>query len=372
MPRRDFYEVLGVSRQASEEEVKKAYRRMAMKHHPDRNPGDHEAERKFKEAAEAYEVLRDANKRSQYDRFGFEGVSGFGGGGFSSTEDIFSHFNEIFGDLFGFAGMGGRGRGPSPQPGNDLRYDLTISFAEASKGAQVTIKIPRKENCEECGGNGAAPGSQPSTCPRCSGTGQLVQGNGFFRVASTCSACRGQGKVISKPCPRCRGVGLVMETRGLAVNIPAGVDNGSRLRLRGEGEPGVYGGPPGDLYVILSVEEDKVFRRQGQDLIITAEISMVEAALGHVMEVPTLEEPVKIEISKGLQNGEILKLTGCGLPTPGSDRKGNLLVEVRVITPANLSKQQEDLLREFARLEEDKPMRKVKDFIKKAGKSLGV
>jgi molecular chaperone DnaJ len=372
MDRRDYYEVLGVSKDAAEDEIKKAYRKKALKHHPDRNQGDPEEERKFKEAAEAYEVLRDADKRARYDRFGFDGLNAEGFHGFSNSEDIFSHFSDIFGDLFGFS-MGGRSRGgPRPQPGADLRYDLNLAFREAAKGEQVTLKIPKRIPCPECDGSGAAPGTSPETCRQCNGAGQMVQGAGFLRVAVTCPTCRGQGTVISRPCPRCRGEAQIHEVKELAVTIPAGVDNGSRLRLRGEGEPGQFGGPSGDLYVIIYVDEDKTFRRQGQDLVLTVEIDFVQAALGDKMEVPTLDDPVTMDIPKGTQSGEVFKLGDCGLPYVGGGRNGDLLVEVKVKTPTHLTKKQEELLKEFAKLEKDKPISKVKGFFKKAGKAMGV
>lgn len=365
MSKRDYYEVLGVPRESSGEEIKKAYRRMAMKFHPDRNPGDAEAEASFKEAAEAYEVLRDPQRRSRYDQFGHDGL-GNGGGfqGFSSSEDIFSAFSDIFGDFFGF-GSAGR-RGPRPQAGADLRYNLKISFREAAKGTEVDLKIPKRVSCDGCNGSGAEPGHAPETCGHCGGRGQVVQSQGFFRIAVTCPACHGEGRVVSHPCSKCKGRGTVQETRKIQVRIPAGVDNGSRLRLRGEGEPGEYGGPPGDLYVVIQVEEHDIFERRGQDLLVRTEIGFVQAALGHRIEVPTLDEPVPMDISKGTQSGEIFKLKGLGLPHPGSQSCGDLLIEVTVKTPRRLTKRQEELLREFAKLEADKPVSKVKNFFKKA------
>ncbi|WP_459933874.1 molecular chaperone DnaJ [Fundidesulfovibrio butyratiphilus] len=361
----DYYEVLGITRSASEDEIKKAYRQMAFKHHPDRNPDDPEAEAKFKEAAEAYEVLRDSQKRARYDRFGHQGLGDTGFGGFHSAEDIFSTFSDIFGDVFGFAGAG-RARGPRPQAGNDLRYDLRVTFRDAALGKEVTLRIPKNVVCPECDGTGAAPGTSTETCRQCGGVGQVQQSQGFFRIAVTCPICRGEGRVIPHPCPRCRGRGQVQDTRELSVRIPAGVDDGSRLRLRGEGEPGLHGGPPGDLYVVIHVEEDKVFRREGQDLLYTVEISMVQAALGDKIEVPTLEGTEVMDIPKGTQSREVFSLRGFGLPHPGRHQKGDLQVEVIVKIPKGLTKKQEELLREFAKLEEDKPLKKVKNFINKA------
>lgn len=371
--KRDYYEVLGVSRDASEDEIKRAYRKLAFENHPDRNPDDADAETRFKEAAEAYEVLRDPQKRQRYDQFGHAGVGngGAGGfGGFNSNEDIFSAFGDIFSEFFGFAG-GGRSRGPRPRAGMDLRYNLTISFREAARGVEQTITIPTEVPCEECDGTGAAPGSSPETCKQCGGAGQVHQSQGFFRIAVTCPVCRGEGVVITNPCSKCRGRGTNAEMRDLNVRIPAGVDDGSRLRLRGEGEPGEYGGPPGDLYVVIHVEDDKTFDRQGQDLIYQTSVSMVDAALGKKIEVPTLDDPVTMEVPRGTQSGEIFKLKGKGLPYLGSEHKGDLLVEVTVKTPTRLTRKQEDLLKEFKKLEKNKPINKVKNFFKKEDKAVG-
>lgn len=373
MSQRDYYEVLGVARDADGDEIKKAYRKKAMEFHPDRNPDNPEAEEKFKEAAEAYDVLRDSEKRARYDRFGHAGVSGngYGGGGFSNADDVFSHFGDIFGDLFGFAGMGGS-RGPRPQAGADLRYNLNISFRQAAKGDEVTLRIPKNVTCPDCSGSGAAPGTQPETCSQCGGSGQTVRQQGFFQMAMPCSACRGEGRIVRNPCPRCRGVGQVQETRELSVRIPAGVDTGNRLRLRGEGEPGVHGGPPGDLYVVIRVEQDKTFSREGQDLIVRKEISFVQAILGDKIEVPTLDEPVTVDIPRGTQSGEVFRLAGKGLPHLGSGQSGSLLVEVTVRIPSRVNDEQERLLREFEQLEEKKPLSKVKNMFKKAGKAMGM
>jgi molecular chaperone DnaJ len=374
MSQRDYYEVLGVSRDAADDEINRAYRKKAMEFHPDRNPDNPEAEAKFKEAAEAYDVLRDAEKRARYDRFGHAGVNGNGyggGGGFSSTEDIFAHFGDIFGDLFGFAGMGGA-RGPRPQAGSDLRYNLNISFRQAARGDEVTLRIPKNVTCPDCSGSGAAPGTQPETCPQCGGSGQVVRQQGFFQMAMPCSACRGEGRIVRNPCPRCRGAGQVQDIRELSVRIPAGVDTGNRLRLRGEGEPGVHGGPPGDLYVVIRVDDDKTFRRQGQDLVVRKEISFVQAILGDKVEVPTLDDPVTVDIPRGTQSGEVFRIAGKGLPHLGSSQTGALLVEVTVRIPSSVNDEQEKLLREFERLEENRPLRKVKNMFKKAGKAMGM
>lgn len=369
---RDYYDVLGVGREASEDEIKKAYRKLALQYHPDRNPDDPEAEQKFKEAAEAYDILRDSEKRARYDQFGHAGVGNGGPEGFHSAEDIFSHFGDIFGDLFGFGGMGGRGGRNRPTAGADLRYNLSISFREAAKGTETTLEIPREKDCDECGGTGAAPGTSPETCRQCGGQGQVVQSQGFFRVAVTCPVCRGTGQVIASPCAKCRGVGKEPWVQELSVRIPAGVDNGSRLRLRNEGDPGTNGGPAGDLYVVIRVEEDDVFDRQGQDLLFDQEITFVQAALGDKIEVPTLDDPVTLTVPKGTQSGDIYDLRGYGLPHLGSSHhKGDLRVRFTVVTPTGLSKKQEELLREFEKLEEEKPLKKAKDFFKKVGKAMG-
>jgi len=362
MAKRDYYEVLGVERTASEDELKRAYRKLAFQYHPDRNPDDPEAEQKFKDAAEAYDALRDPEKRRRYDAYGFDGLNG--GGGFASSDDIFGAFSDIFGEVFGFAG-GARG-GRRPQAGMDLRYNLNISFRQAAKGDDVTLKIPSNVPCEHCGGSGAEPGSDMSDCRQCRGTGHVQQAQGFFRISVTCPACHGRGKIITKFCTVCHGAGMTSQVRELKVRIPAGVDDGSRLRLRGEGEPGANGGPHGDLFVVISVEPDKTFERQGQNLILRRSITMVQAALGDKIEIPTLDDPITVDIPKGTQGGEIFQLRGLGMPHPGGGRRGDLLVEVRVETPVGLSAKQEELLREFAKLEEEKPLKKAKNFFKKA------
>ena len=363
MSKRDYYDVLGVDREAGQDEIKSAYRKLAFKFHPDRNQDDPDAETKFKEAAEAYEVLHDSEKRSRYDHFGHDGMNGNGFSGFSSTEDIFGAFSDIFGEFFGFSSGGGRNR---PQAGSDLRYNLTVSFREAAMGAEVDITIPVEETCSECKGSGSEKGSSPETCPRCNGAGTIHQAQGFFRISAPCPTCRGQGKIITKPCPECSGRGTVIVDKDLKVRIPAGVDNNSRLRLRGEGEPGYRGGPPGDLYVVISVEPDEVFERSGQNLILSRDISFVDASLGHKLKVPTLSDDVTVDIPKGTQSGEVFRLRGLGLPHPGSVHSGDLLVEIRVKTPTHLNKQQEELLRQFEEIERSKIKNKAKGLFKKA------
>lgn len=372
MTQRCYYEVLNVSRTASEEEIKKSYRKLAMKYHPDRNPGDAEAEQKFKEAAEAYEVLRDPEKRSRYDKFGHAGVTGNGFNGFASNEDIFSHFGDIFSEFFGFGRMGGN-RGPRAQAGVDLRYDLRISFRQAVKGDEVKIRVTRNAECPDCKGSGAAPGTKAETCKQCGGEGQLIQRQGPFHVSIPCPVCRGTGKVIPTPCPRCKGRGLVEETKEISVRIPAGVDSGMRLRLRNEGEPGRYGGPAGDLYVVLHVDDDKTFSREGLNLLVETEITFVQAVLGHKQEVPTLDDPVTIDIPKGTQPGKVFRVEGLGVPHPNNpNRRGDLLVHVNVKIPSSVSSKQEELLRQFEKLEGQRPKEKIKKIAKKIGKAMGM
>jgi molecular chaperone DnaJ len=364
MSKRDFYEVLGVAKTAGEDEIKKAYRKLAFEFHPDRNQDDPEAEQKFKEAAEAYDVLRDAEKRRRYDTFGHDGLNG-GGAGFSSSEDIFGAFSDIFGEFFGFSAAGGRG-GRRAQAGMDLRYNLHISFRQAAKGDEVQLNIPMNVVCPECKGSGAEPGTEMTDCRQCRGTGHIQQAQGFFRISVACPSCHGRGKIITKFCSTCHGAGQVSQVRELKVRIPAGVDDGSRLRLRGEGEPGVGGGPPGDLYVVISVEPDKTFERQGQNLILRRSVGMTQATLGDKIEIPTLDEPITVDVPKGTQSGEVFQLRGLGMPHPGGGRRGDLLLEIKVETPTGLTSKQEELLREFARLEEEKPLKKAKNFFKKA------
>lgn len=371
MAQRDYYEILYVERTATEDDIKKAYRKLAMKYHPDRNPGDAEAEAKFKEAAEAYDILRDPEKRSRYDRFGHAGIGGQGG--FQTNEDIFSHFGDIFGDLFGFS-MGGaaRGRRNRPQQGMDLRYNLNISFRQAASGDNIAIKIPRHSTCPECKGMRAAPGTSPEPCRQCNGTGQVRHNQGFFQISIPCPRCQGSGESIPNPCPRCRATGTVQELRELSVRVPAGVDTGNRLRIRGEGEAGINGGPNGDLYVVLTVENDDTFTREGQNLLITREISFVQAALGDKIEVPTLGDPLSMDVPKGTQSGNIFRIAGKGLPFPGRKEQGDLLVEIKVVTPTGINLRQEELLREFAEIEGKKPITKAKKIIKKVGKAMGI
>ncbi|MEJ2531623.1 MAG: molecular chaperone DnaJ [Halioglobus sp.] len=343
MSKRDYYEVLGVSKRAEEAEIKKAYRRVAMKFHPDRNPDDPRADEKFKEATEAYDVLMDREKRAAYDQFGHAGVDpsmggggGFGGGSFS---DI---FGDVFGDIFG----GGRGRG-GPQRGSDLRYTLDISLEDAVRGTTVEIRVPSLATCETCDGSGAKRGSSPTTCGTCGGAGQVRMQQGFFQVQQTCPSCRGRGKTISDPCNTCRGQGRVEKTRTLSVKVPPGVDTGDRIRLSGEGEAGPEGGPPGDLFVQMSVKQHPIFERDGKHLYCEVPITFVDAALGGELEVPTLDGRVKLKIPPETQTGKLFRLRGKGVKPVRGGGLGDLLCRAVVETPVNLNKQQKELLRKF-------------------------
>jgi len=351
MTKRDYYEILGVSKTASDDEIKKNYRKTAMQCHPDKNPGDKKAEERFKEAAEAYEVLSDKQKREIYDHYGHKGLSNTGFSGFNGFDDIFTNFGDIFGDVFGFGNSQGRGRSRSAaRAGADLRYDLKISFHDAAFGLTTTIDLEKLNTCSKCDGSGAAAGSSPETCRTCQGRGQVLQSSGFFTISSTCPHCGGHGRVISKPCPHCRGTGKEHTVKSVQLKIPAGVETGSRLRLRGEGEAGLQGGPSGDLYVFLHVEDHDYFVRSGNDIFCRVPITFVQAALGGTIEVATLEEKEKIKIPKGTQNGKTLRLKGKGIPHIRGYGRGDQIVEVSVLIPTNLSNKQEELLREFEKL----------------------
>ncbi|UCE52488.1 MAG: molecular chaperone DnaJ [Desulfobacterales bacterium] len=360
--KRDYYDILGVNRNASEDELKASYRKLALNYHPDRNPGNKEAEDKFKEAAEAYEVLRDPEKRSIYDQFGHQGLEGSGFSGFGGFEDIFSSFSDIFEDFFGF-GMRRRSR-TRVQRGADLRYDLTLSFMEAAFGTETEIEIEKTEPCPECHGNGCEPGTQPETCRQCGGTGQVSRTQGFFTVRTTCANCRGQGQTIPHPCAKCRGAGQVLVSKTVSVKIPAGVDNGSRLRLNNEGESGAYGGPPGDLYVFIHVEPHEFFKRRDNDVICLIPISFVQATLGDKISVPTLNGKKTLEIPKGTQPGDVFYFHGEGIPSLRNRNRGDQIIQVDIKTPTHLSKKQEALLREFADLESNKLSSKLKNILK--------
>jgi molecular chaperone DnaJ len=349
MTKKDYYEILGVDRTASDEELKKNYRKIAMQCHPDRNPGDKKAEERFKEAAEAYEVLSDRQKREIYNQYGHEGLSNTGFQGFSGFDDVFSHFSGIFEEAFGFGNTRGRSRSRA-RAGVDLRYDLKISFLDAAFGLTTTIDLEKLTTCHDCEGTGAAPGTKPETCRTCQGRGQVLQSSGLFTISSTCPHCSGHGKLISKPCNNCHGQGKERIKKNVQLKIPAGVDTGSRLRLRGEGEAGEQGGPDGDLYVFLSVEEHDFFVRSNDDIHCRIPISFTQAALGAIIEVPTLQEKEKIKIPKGTQNGNSLRLKGKGIPHLRGYGRGDQIIEVFVQTPVNLNRRQEELLKELEKI----------------------
>lgn len=346
MDKQDYYELLGVSKGASDAEIKKAYRRLAMKYHPDRNPDDKEAELKFKELSEAYEVLSDAQKKAAYDQYGHAGVDGqggFGGGGFEGG------FSDIFGDVFGdiFGGGGGGRRRSNVRRGADLRYNLDLTLEEAVRGCEKTLKVPTYVSCEPCGGSGAKPGTNAKTCGTCGGVGQVRMQQGFFSVQQACPACHGEGKVISDPCNSCHGQGRVEKTKTLSVKIPEGVDTGDRIRLSGEGEAGSHGGPAGDLYVQVNVRQHPIFERDGQHLYCEVPISFVDAALGGELDVPTLDGRVKLKIPAETQTGKMFRLRGKGIKPVRGGAVGDLMVKAVVETPVNLTKRQRELLEEF-------------------------
>ncbi|HSL22311.1 MAG TPA: molecular chaperone DnaJ [Vicinamibacterales bacterium] len=353
MSKRDYYDVLGIARTASDQEIKSAYRKLALKYHPDRNPGDKQAEERFKEAAEAYAVLADLEKRAAYDRFGHAGVGAAAGpGGFDPT--IFADFGDIFGnlgDIFGFGDLfgGGARRRGGPQRGSDLRYDLEISFEESARGSETTVQIPREETCETCRGSGAAPGTSPQTCSQCSGRGQVRYQQGFLTIARPCTVCRGTGRMITRPCATCRGAGRTTVDRRITVKIPAGISTGQRLRLYGEGEHGSAGGPPGDLYVVVHVQEHPFFQREGDDLYCEVPVNFPTLALGGEIAVPTLDGPVPIAIPAGTQTGARLKVRDRGMPNVSGRGKGDLHVIVRAAVPKKLTKEQKKLLEQFGK-----------------------
>ncbi len=367
--KRDYYEVLGVDRGVSDQELKSAYRQAALKFHPDRNPDSHEAEEKFKEAAEAYGVLSDPQKRAAYDRYGHAGVSGaaanpFEGAGFPDLSEIFGDF--FFSDLFG--GSGGRRR-TRAQRGEDLRYDLELSFEDAVRGMSAEIRVPRQEACERCHGTGGEPDGGVTTCPRCRGQGQVLFQQGFLSVRQTCSQCGGAGRVIRKPCTKCHGQGAISTERNLKITIPAGVDNGTRLRLSGEGQTGANSGPPGDLYVFIKVEEHPVFERRDNDLHCTIPVNVTQAALGAQIEVPSLDGPEPFKIPEGTQSGAAFRLRGKGVPDVNGRGRGDLYIHVQVKIPSKLNREQKKLFEQLAETlpvdnEPDKKgiFEKVKDY----------
>ena len=382
MAKRDFYTTLGVNRDASEEDIKKSYRKLAMKHHPDRNP-EKGAEEKFKEAKEAYEVLSDAKKRAAYDQFGHAGVDpsagfgagagarGFGGAGPEGFGGFADAFGDIFGEIFGQQGRGGRG-GNGVFRGADLRYNLDLALEEAARGADVKIRIPTMEGCETCHGNGAKPGTEPKTCPTCQGRGEVRVSQGFFSIQQTCPQCHGRGKVVAEPCPTCHGAGRLKKHKTLSVKIPAGVDQDDRIRLTGEGEAGVNGGPPGDLYVVVNLKQHPVFQREGADLHCEMPISFATAALGGEIEIPTLEGHAKIKVPAETQTGQVFRLRNKGIRPVRGSVQGDLYCHVAIETPAKLTARQKELLRELEAINQQDPaahspraksfFEKVKDF----------
>ena len=353
MSKRDYYEVLGVARTCGDAELKAAFRKLAMQHHPDRNPGDAECEHKFRELNEAYEVLKDGDKRAAYDRFGHAAFEhgGMGGGAHGFGADFASTFSDIFEDLFGMGGRRGGGRGQSRERGSDLRYNMEISLDEAYAGKTAQIRIPTSVMCEACSGSGAKTGSKPKPCATCGGAGKIRHAQGFFTLERTCPACQGRGQVIDDPCPSCAGAGRVTRDRNLSVNIPAGVEDGTRIRLASEGEAGLRGGPPGDLYIFLSLAQHEFFQRDGADLHCRVPISMVIAAMGGEFEVPAIDgSKVRVKVPAGTQAGRRFRLTAKGMPVLRSKQTGDMYVQVAVETPQNLTKRQRELLTEFEKL----------------------
>ncbi len=369
MSKRDYYDVLGVGKTATEPEIKSAYRRLAVQFHPDKNPGNNEAEESFKEAAEAYSVLSDTEQRKRYDRFGHAGVSS---GGASWGPQGFGGIEDILGDLFGFGDVfggarGGASRRAAAQRGADLRYDLEISLEESATGMTAQLRIPRLESCETCKGSGAAEGTQPEPCQTCGGVGQVRYQQGWFETRRTCATCRGAGKIIKTPCETCRGAGRIEREKTMQVPIPAGVETGSRLRIQGEGEAGVQGGAAGDLYVVIHVSEHERFERQGSNLYASVPITFAQAALGAEISVSTLDGQQQLKIPTGTQTGTVFRLKGQGVPVLGGRGRGDLFVSVTVVTPTTLTREQKRLLEQLADVEtkdlEDKGlMDKVRDI----------
>lgn len=364
--KRDYYEILGVERNVGAQELKSAYRKVALQFHPDRNPGDKEAEDKFKEASEAYEVLSDPEKRQRYDQFGHAGENmfeGFGGGFSGAT------INDIFGEIFGSA-FGGRQRRGGRQRGADLRYNLEISFEEAAFGTEVSVKIPKPKKCEPCGGTGSA-SKQTRTCPTCGGAGEVRFTQGFFAVSRTCTQCQGSGQFVADPCKECRGAGKVNAESQLSVKIPGGVDTGTRVRLTGEGEPGDQGGPPGDLYVVVHVKEHPIFVREDNEVLCEVPISFTQAALGAQIDVPTLDGKVKMKVPAGTQTGKVFRLKGKGIPHLHGSGRGDQHVRVVIETPSELTHQQRALLEKFAEISGEETHPHSKSFFEKVRELFG-
>jgi molecular chaperone DnaJ len=373
MSKRDYYEVLSVGKDAGKDEIKKSYRKLALKYHPDRNPDDKGAEDNFKEAAEAYEVLSDEQKRAQYDRFGHEGLKGGSAGG-SSMEDIFSNFGDVFGgSVFGdfFGGGGGGGGRSRPSQGASLRCQLSLTFLESAVGCSKTIELNRNESCGTCKGTGAKPGTNPITCPYCKGQGEVTQSQGFFSVRTTCPKCQGEGKMVSDPCAPCRGNGKMPKKVKVEVNIPAGIEDGTRMRVQGEGEAGAPGGARGDLMCYIQVQEHPLFERDGDNVYCHLPITFTEAALGSEVTIPTLKGKNVMTIPGGTQNGQTFRLRGQGFRNVHGHGVGDQLVEIVIEVPKKISAKQEELLREFAKTEhksvgpkQQSWFDKLKDFFK--------
>ena len=375
MAKRDYYEVLGVSKTASEDDIKRAYRRMAMKYHPDKNPDDKQAEEKFKECAEAYEVLSDAEKRKRYDQFGHEGLRGMGMHDFSrmNFDDIFSMFglDDLLGGIFGGRGRRTTGRRAGPTRGYDLETTVELNLDDIAKGSEKTIEFTRQDLCAECSGSGSAKGTTPDKCSTCGGSGQVASRGGFFQMVSTCHKCRGSGQVISNPCKKCRGTGRVPKKRVVNIKIPKGVHEGQGIRVAGEGEPGRGGGPRGDLYCYVRVKPHEFLQRDGNDLIVAVPISFTQAALGATIDVPSLNGRKGLKVPPGSQYGSIFRIKGQGLPDIRTGRTGDQLVQIIIETPNKLNAKQEELLREFAKTENKSVLPKSKSFLDKMKKYFG-
>ncbi|HMO15507.1 MAG TPA: molecular chaperone DnaJ [Pirellulaceae bacterium] len=361
--KRDYYEVLGVARNAAKSDIAKSYRKLAARYHPDTNPGDEDASFKFKEAAEAYEILSDDGKRARYDQFGHAGVEGMGSG-FSSPEDIFSAFSELFGggafgDLFG-----GR-NGHRVRKGNDVRVDVVLTLEEAARGVSKNVSFRRSEKCSSCDGSGAERGTQPETCPTCHGRGQVLHASGILRIQSTCPQCQGRCYIVIAPCSDCRGNGYIAQKVEIEVAIPPGVDDGTRMRIRGEGEPSPDNGPPGDCYCFIQVKQHAIFHREGGNLIVEIPIAYTQAVLGAEIQVPSLQGMETLTIPRGTQSGEVFRIAGRGMPDPHGRRTGDLLVSVHIETPKKVTERQETLLRELAELEHTNVSPQRKSFLDK-------
>jgi molecular chaperone DnaJ len=374
MAKRDYYEVLGIGKNASTDEIKRAYRRLAIKHHPDKNPGDKDAETKFKECAEAYEVLSDPEKRKRYDQFGHEGLRGAGMHDFSrmNVEDIFSMFgfDDLFSGIFGGRSKSRRHRA-GPTRGYDLETTVELTLNEVAKGAEKTIEFTRQDRCGECSGTGSAKGSKPARCSMCGGTGQVARGGGFFQMVSTCPQCKGSGEVITNPCKNCRGTGRIPKKRKVTIKIPAGVHEGQGVRVAGEGEPGHNGGPNGDLYCYVRLKPHEFLERDGNNLIAVVPISFTQATLGATIDVPSLNGTKQLKIPPGTQYGSIFRIRGQGLPDIRTRRNGDQLVQISIETPTHLNTRQEELLREFAKTENKSVSPKSQSFFEKLKRHFG-